>query len=245
MIIFHSLPRAARTTLSTMLVSALRRLKRYQVYEPMRVLSGAPAPGELPINFEPPGALYRVDPWKLRNIEFIFGFFSGEKIEKRPGDIVFTFLRHPVDRFYSAYFYTHHRVSNPRPDSRFGVPLVDYRRRYPEAAALLNLDQKSFVDHFLETRGELVFHRANGLSYRLIEEAFFLPRNLERYDFIGIMEKMDESLAQLSEVLGVPLQIGPRLNAGPPPEPRYREEEIRELYAEEIEIYEGWVEGLG
>jgi hypothetical protein len=244
MIIFHSLPRAARTTLSAMFVEALRDRKRYQVYEPMRILSGAPAAGELPIQFEPIAPLPRVDPWKLRNIEFVFGFFSERKIEKRDGDFLFTFLRHPVDRFYSGYFYAHFRVNNPRPDSRFGLPKVDYRRRFPEAAALLDLDQKTFVDHFLDRRGELVFHRGEHLSYRLIEEAFFLPKQLDRYDFIGIMEKMDESLALLGERLGVPLRLGPRLNAGPPPEPRCREDDIRALYADEIEIYEHYSSAL-
>lgn len=235
MLIFHSLPRAARTTLTTMFVAALPRLKRYQYYEPMRVLAGSPREGELPILFDGDGPLHRIDPYRLRPVEFSFGFFSERKIEKRPGDFLFTFLRHPVDRFYSGYFYAHWRVNNPRPG--LTLPRVEYRRRFPEAAALLELDQKSFVDHFLETRGELVFHR-DGLSYRLIEEAFFMPKTLERYDFVGIMEKMDDSLRILSRHLGVPLSAGPRLNAGPAPEPRYREADIRRLYEEEIERYE-------
>jgi hypothetical protein len=242
MIIFHSLPRAARTTLTHMLLAALPRLKRYQYYEPMRVLSGAPRAGELPINFEAAGPLYRVDPYRLRDIELSFGFFSEQKIDKRPGDFLFTFLRHPVDRFYSVYFYAHWRVNNPRPG--FDLPRVEYRRRYPEAAALLELDQKAFVDHFLESRGELIFHR-EGLTYRLIEEAFFMQKQLERYDFVGIMERMEDSLAILSRQLGVTLVIGERLNAGPPPEKRYRERDIRRLYAEEIERYESRVARLG
>jgi hypothetical protein len=74
-----------------------------------------------------------------------------------------------------------------------------------------------------------------------IRETFFLPENLAQHDFVGVVERMPESLALLNELLSTQICNDGKINTGPPSEaPRYREPELTKLFAEDIAVYESY-----
>jgi hypothetical protein len=63
MLIFHSLPRAARRTLTRQLIGEMRRRNRFQYYEPMHLFTPQPKDQPCRILFdESERELFRVDP---------------------------------------------------------------------------------------------------------------------------------------------------------------------------------------
>jgi hypothetical protein len=133
MLIFHSLPRAARRMLTRQLIGEMRGKNRFQYYEPMHLFTPQPADQRYRILFdESERKLFRVDPYHLRNIELCFGVFSAQKISKRPGDFSFTVLRDPLDRLYSVYYYANYRmIRKPRTAPAIGSAI----RKWPTCCA--------------------------------------------------------------------------------------------------------------
>jgi hypothetical protein len=237
MLIFHSLPRAARRMVTRQLLAQLRGLKRFQYYEPMRLYTPQPKEQRYRILFdEADGKLFRVDPYHLRNIELCFGVFSARKFDKRSGDFSFTVLRKPIDRFYSIYYYANYRLTHGTVDPE-AANLSHYKLRYPEMAELLSKDVKTFVRRFLDCGGDLRFDR-NDTIYGPIEESFFVPRNLADHDVVGITELMDDTLGVLNRALGTDMRNEGITNRNPVTErPRYGEAELERLFEADTETY--------
>ena len=103
MLIFHSLPRAARRMLTRQLIGQMRGRNRFQYYEPMHLFTPQPKDQPYRILFdESERKLFRVDPYHLRNIELCFGVFSARKSATRSGDFSFTVLRIGSTRFITT-----------------------------------------------------------------------------------------------------------------------------------------------
>jgi len=101
------------------------------------------------------------------------------------GDFTFTFLRDRVDMVYSNFAYMKARVQ--RGDRFRGWPEERYRY-YRESVA-------QHVDNVMRGRHEDAY-----------------PADLAIYDFVGIAEDMDRSLAVLGQALGVALENDRRIN---------------------------------
>lgn len=237
MIIFHSLPKAARRFLTVKLLGDLRRRHARQYYEPMQLLTPE-RPGRLPILFEPRGEkLRRFELERLRKIDISFGVFGADRLDRQDGDYLFTFIRHPVQRFYSTYYYGRHHLAEGG-QSDIGNGRVRYRERYPEMVDLFRLDLKAFVGRFLDCDGQIRFDR-DGTLFGPIDEMFFLPRQLDRYDLVGVVEMMDQSLDRLNAGLGTRIANDRRVNTGPgrPARP-YGAADLTRFFAGDIALFE-------
>lgn len=239
MIIYHCVPKAARRFLLKKLRMEFPRKYIYDHYEPMDLYAEQTNPDELSVLFDPSmRKIYRIDPLRRKRIDIFNGLFTAKKFWKKKGDFSFTFIRHPVDRFYSAYYYTHYHLSRGSEKSRDGSGRVRYRERYPEMVDFICQDIKGFVKTFLDNQGKIRFDRC-GTSYGPINEMFFLPDNLDQHDFVGVVEIMSESLKILNRHLGTNIQNDERVNENPSStRSRYGEEELMKFYAADIEVFE-------
>jgi hypothetical protein len=237
-ILYHCVPKAARRFVVKKLLRAFPQWVSWEYYEPMTIESGEQSPGELPLLFHPPGEkLVRFDYANLRSIDFSFGVFASERFRKEPGDYSFTFLRNPIDRFYSGYYHAHHYLTTGTEASQDGSRRVRYRERYPEMVELFSGTLESYVDRFVEGKGRFRFHR-NGVVFGPIDELFFFPKTLEQHDFVGIAEHMPESLAILNRALGAKLRDDGRINEGPPvPRSRYGEKKLAKIFAGDLAVF--------
>jgi hypothetical protein len=196
-------------------------------------------PGELPVLFDPDQApIGQFDLRRLKGCDFCFGVFASSRLEKRPGDFLFTFIRHPIDRFFSGYHYAHRHLVDGTEMTKDASGSVVYRKRFPEMVRLFSGGVEQYVRTFLDAGGQIRFDR-DGLVYGPIEELFQLPARLDRFDFVGVVERMGPSLALLNRRLNLNLVDGGRVNAGPPgPRLRWGEAELGRFFAEEIELFE-------
>lgn len=241
MIIYHCVPKAARRFLIKKLQIEFPDLYFYELYEPMQLYTKQTNPDELSILFHPSlRRIYRIDPLLLKRIDVFSGLFTAKMFWKKKEDFSFTFVRHPVDRFYSAYYYIHHHLTNGTEISRDGSGRVHYRERYPEMVDFFCQDIKAFVKAFLNSQGKIRFYR-NGTIYGPIDESFYLPNNLDQHDFVGVVELMSESLEILNDYLGTSIQNDERVNENPSRfRVRYGEEELMKFFAADIEVFESY-----
>jgi hypothetical protein len=238
MILYHCVPKAARRFVVKKLLRAFPHWNTLEYYEPMTIESGAQDPGELPLLFDPPGEkLRRFDYPNLCGIDFCYGVFATERYRREPGDFSFTFLRNPIDRFYSGYYHAHHYLTTGTETSQDGSGQVRYRQRYPEMVELFSGSLQNYVERFVAGKGRFRFRR-NGVVFGPIDELFFFPKNLEAHDFIGIAEDMPKSLAILNRRIGSKLVDDGRINEGPPvPRERYGEKQLAKVLAADIESF--------
>jgi hypothetical protein len=238
-ILYHCVPKAARRFVVKKLLRAFPGWTTLEYYEPMTLETPQANPDELPILFDPSREiLRRFDYPHLRAIDFCYGVFSTDRFRKKAGDYSFTFLRHPIDRFYSGYHHAHHHLTAGTEARQDGSGQVLYRRRYPEMVDLFSGTLESYVDRFVAAKGRFRFNR-KGTIYGPIDELFFSPTNLAEHDFIGIVEHMPESLAILNRDLGARLRDDGRINEGPPvSKSRYGEAELARVFAGDIDTFE-------
>jgi hypothetical protein len=239
MVIYHCVPKAARRFLIQKLQKEFPFLYFYELYEPMQLYTEQTDLNELSILFHPSlQRIYRIDPLLLKRIDVFSGLFPAKLFWKKKGDFSFTFIRHPVDRFYSAYYYINHYLTNGTEKKRDLSGRVHYRERYPEMVDFFCQDIKNFVKTFLDCQGKICFDR-NGTKYGPIDESFFLPNNLDKHDFVGVVELLTESLEILNDHLGTSIQNDERVNENPARlRIRYGEEELMKFFAADIETFE-------
>lgn len=135
------------------------------------------------------------------------------------GDFYFTWVRNPADMFYSAWRYYKCRV---RPNKHYQPEATArFLREFAGAASL-----EEYTDRCLEADHPHTFPR--GL--------FDLP--WERFHFVGVTERMDESIAELSRLTGLPLT--PLHVNATGSDNSYRRDEVEALLSRELEIYQRW-----
>jgi hypothetical protein len=119
-----------------------------------------------------------------------------------------------------------------------GSRSVLYRKRYPEMVRLFTGGVEHYVRSYLDSGGQIRFDR-DGLVCGPIEELFQFPAHLDRFDFVGVVERMGPSLALLNRWLNLKLVDDGPINAGPPgPQPRWGVAELEHFFAQEIEMFE-------
>lgn len=145
-----------------------------------------------------------VAPVEIAINDVVSGHFAYQHVAKlRPDRFLLTFLRDPTERVLSHYYFL--RVSEPR---------SDYRARAIEASKSLSLAEFIRCDD-PGVRMVTENFQAKVLAYdvrpehqhgiaNLEQEA---AKNLAEFDFVGIVEHFDASVAALSEAIGIELAV--------------------------------------
>jgi len=128
------------------------------------------------------------------NFDIIHGHFYKSKYDAIKVDKKYiTFLRHPVQRVLSNYFYLKRNISRTNPDSlivnKLGFSLEEYIR---------DPDSCNLQAQYLEST------------------------NLNEFDFVGIVERYDESISKLSFNLGVSFEVATPANVNPKKQEDYK-----------------------
>ena len=121
------------------------------------------------------------------NFDIIHGHFYKSKYDAIDVDKKYiTFLRHPVQRVLSNYFYLKRNLNRTNPDSlivnKLGFSLEEYIR---------DADSCNLQAQYLEST------------------------NLCEFDFVGIVERYDESIHKLSSKLGAFFETATPANVNP------------------------------
>jgi hypothetical protein len=245
MIIYQSVPKAARRFITAKLLTAFPRAHVREYYETMQLYTEQ-SPENLSVLFEPGTTeLERFDRRNLRRNDICFGVFPSAWLRPQPGDFTFTFIRHPVDRFFSGYHHASRNLLAGTEVARPGSTRVRYRQRYPEMVALFSNGLENYVRTFLDSGGNIRFNR-NGMIYGPIPELFYLPPTVGTLDFVGIVEDMPTSLARLNSHLGTNITNGTPINAAPDPNyPRWGEAALTRFLAADIATFEACRQSRG
>lgn len=175
-----------------------------------------------------PVSRYNIDPdgirteWQqsnhndLANKRVIHGHFNLTKYASLSADIPrITFLRHPVERTISHYFYWQRLP-------RVNHALHDYC-----------IDQK--LDLLSFCRLPLIRYFYTHVMFRWVP--------MEKFDFVGCFENLTQDVVKLGSYLGVELMLGHE-NAGLAEEKtvdRSLRMELNQLLTKEIDFYQRWV----
>lgn len=153
--------------------------------------------------------------------DFLSSHFLFADYDPAPGDVYFTWLRDPIDMFFSGYHYwrmAHVEVVG----FEFSAPMVEFMRgvaRHPSA--------RDYVDAVLDERPRHVFPR--GL--------FTLP--WERFHFIGRTDRMADSIAVFNDRFGTSLEPLKKNSTGRGPV-KYRRGELEQFFAPELEAFNAY-----
>jgi hypothetical protein len=146
---------------------------------------------------------------ELADSDLVIGHFMYQHVRKLRSDrFLLTFLRDPVERVISNYHFL-----------RSGSPVSNYSERAIETAKVLTLREFLICDD-PGVRMVTQNFQAKALAYDIRPEYQVAisdlrrdaERNLSTFDFVGIVEHFNESMAVLSQMLGTDLAIK-RLNA--------------------------------
>jgi hypothetical protein len=171
--------------------------------------------------------------------DLVIGHFAYQHVSKlRRSRFLFTFLRDPVQRVISNYYFL-------RTDS----PESDYSRAAILAAKTMSLKEFLLCD---DPRVRMITEnfQAKSLAYdiryqhqgAITDLRADAKRNLATFDFVGIVEHFDESVKALSRAIGRELTVK-RLNvtrsrSEAPPASAHEMEIIRNLNEADLDIYE-------
>jgi hypothetical protein len=149
-----------------------------------------------------------VSPAELAINDLVIGHFTYQHVAKlRPDRFLMTFLREPVERVISNYHFLRSRS-----------PLSNYSEKTIEAARVLTLREFLLCDD-PGVRMVTENFQAKWLAYdirpehqcRIFDLRGQAERNLSTFDFVGFVEYFDESIAALSQEIGVDIAMK-RLN---------------------------------
>jgi hypothetical protein len=171
-----------------------------------------------------------VEEGSLVDIDFLYGVFDGNLIDKKEDDFVFTILSDPVRHIYDLFAYLSFVNRTASAESRVveGVALF-------EGIVGAGLDR--FVDRFLAGDREVC---VAGHSFALIED-FFRFNPAVDYDFVGVEDRIADAVATLSARLDVPITATERLlspTSSIASSSQYRYADLRECLRPELEVYE-------
>lgn len=136
--------------------------------------------------------------------------------EPEPGDAYFSWIRDPVDLFWSGFRYWRTRKLHR---TEFRPGMVDFM------ADLAKFDDaRHYADVVLEEKPADVFPRG------------LLDLNWEKFDFVGHTGDMRRSIARFNDQYGT--ELGYRHDNGSAPVPvRYRRDELEAFLEPEFETY--------
>jgi len=156
-------------------------------------------------------------------IDFLYGPFSKEKLlyDSRQR---FTIIQNPVDHIYEFYRYLHGAFLERTANEPRGKRIVEMF----EDVLLKPLD--SYIDTILQTDGVM-----KNDQYEFIPELTRLT-NFPSYDYVGTVEKPNETIGNLSDFLNVPIEVEPSMNYVPI-EKTYRRKDLEKMMEEDMEIW--------
>jgi hypothetical protein len=159
-----------------------------------------------------PGELDAYESAELAHYDFVCGHFTARNLaQARPGAFACTFLREPVERAVSAYWYFRSHEGLPRRVTR---------------AAVAAAKRGSFLDFLRDPDPEVRWH-LDGHQCHAVSADWTAPRRLppadlvaaavaglDRFGYVGVTERLPECLAELCRAAGLP-DLGPpgRVNA--------------------------------
>jgi hypothetical protein len=166
--------------------------------------------------------------------DFLHGHFAYEKIP--PGTVRFTFARHPIARLSSCFYSLRQELRKHGITSIKDLPAPSVRLGFAGGISMIFrkeqvwfLDRiEDFIDAFLRTGGTF--------NLNFIPE-IFTPDYNRHYDFIGITEKMGQSIAKLGGLIKTDASAMTIVNLSNSGLIRYRLTELTEFFGEEIETY--------
>lgn len=166
--------------------------------------------------------------------DFLHGHFAYEKIP--PGCVRFTFARHPVARLSSSFYSLRQELRKhgiksiknlPTPSMRLGFAGgINMTFRKEQVRFLDRIED--FIDMFLHTQGTF--------NLNFIPE-IFRPDYTKHYDFIGITERMKESIVKLGRLIKTDASKMTVLNTCNSQPIKYKLKQLNDFFGEEIEIY--------
>lgn len=167
--------------------------------------------------------------------DVLHGHFRYENIP--PGAVRFTFARHPIARLASCFYSVRLvlRKCGITSVADLRTPMVDFtfvggiRLRRPRQDLLFLDTIEGFIDEFLRTQGTF--------NLGLIPE-IFRPDYTKPYDFIGITERMPESIVALGRLIKTDASKMALVNASNSGPVHYRLKELQAFYGEELQTYE-------
>jgi hypothetical protein len=122
-----------------------------------------------------------------KHYKVIHGHFYADKYDKLPCELNFvTFLRHPVDRVLSNYYYLQRNPERKNPDARL-------------------------IHKFNYTLEQYIAHA----DARNVQHQFLNGKNLEEFSFVGITEKYAESILLFNKIFGANLGNEANENVNP------------------------------
>ena len=155
----------------------------------------------------------------VSNIKIGNGFYSSHYYFKDyEGDgLYFTWIRNPVDMFYSAFSY----YSQPNKPHPLYKPEAT---RAWLADAVKHPTLEAYVDAALDENHVDTFPRG------------LLDLNWDRFDFVGVTERMRSSLAAFSDLVGATLPIKHSNRSSGAKD--YRRDEVEAMLSDQMEIYD-------
>lgn len=168
-----------------------------------------------------------------------YAFINGMGYEKREGDFFFTWLRHPVDMFWSGCRY-YRQPGRPHPDHWPAITRMEIEECLRPARTI-----HDYIDFILEKpqKGEAKKH-----DKLCVFPVRWFDDDWQRYDFIGFLERMESDMRRLGDRLGVNLE-NVRINRTEKEKTRpedagidhrymeYRRRDLERYFAKEIHSY--------
>jgi hypothetical protein len=161
-----------------------------------------------------------------------------QEFKPTESDFYFTFTRHPVDVFFSHYYFVN-SVKDKHPDV---WPDNDANGELLTRNIMFDAPMQDYVDWFMSDLTENNFKK----SYFFMN--FYKTLLTNEYTFIGVLENMGEAMYSLCTQVGV--EYKPEAwahhneNRDKTADYTYRRDELEEIFANQIEIYDQVVSGI-
>lgn len=178
--------------------------------------------------------------WNLRpdciplskGLDLLYGPFPPSLIPK-VSNFCFSFIEHPVDRIYQLYAYIELQLKLEPTNSNF---IVFSNIRYKSV--------ESFVDSILEEgkQFKVVANLGDSVLYETYYETVFQFKDLRVFDFVGFVEKMEESLLKINKILSIDLKFDSKMLPFKLPYSNYRRRDLEILLKDDIESYYKYLE---
>ncbi|MBX7149947.1 hypothetical protein K1X76_12835 [bacterium] len=165
-----------------------------------------------------------------KKIHFLYGIFDETRIDKREGDFAFTVISHPVDRLYDVFYFAKATLAKKTLcPNKIGeiVKSINPRFEFPKTLEV-------FIDTFIAGQGVLTFDK-----YELSPNIYRQQKSFEMFNFVGLVEKMGQTLGRLGHYLNVDFPMNDDLYESQTNiDKTYRRDEVEKIMKDDIEKYE-------
>ena len=152
-------------------------------------------------------------------------WFSPKVFNPQDGDFYFTFVRHPVELFFSNYYFINFKIKNSIQQS------IDSQWD-KKTQEIFSLSVYDFVKYMLKIG-------KNAIS---LTKHF---HHLNKYTFVGVVEKMYGSIQAMSNILNIDILMFvdiPMLNICPIQKTMIMVDELTDMFKDEIDIWKTYYE---